>query len=909
MRPQSTPRPSPVAATVPTGQTEKAPLSTRASQEKQPEQQPHPAAPPAPPAAAAAAAATEPAMLQKVELVGSEDPRNWSPHVKWMYVALISLAGFISPMGSSIVVPGSRSLGHNYHLNPRLGMLKLLPVSFYVLGLGIGPFLLAPISELKGRKCVYLSSAWVFVVLNLASCFTQRSFVALNVVRFLAGAAGSAGPSLGAGSIADMFVPSERGKAQSLYALGPLLGPVVGNVVGAWVAQEVRSWRWLLGVLTICSFAIAVIFVFGLKETYQPVLLRWKREAILKEWQATHGLPLAADILSPGDGKNLQHGTEKQRRQRPNALTRLRRTLTMSSELKLKLRQAFSRPFRLLFFNPVCAIFSLYLGFCYGIIFLFLTQHPLLFEKREREDYKALLRAQLAEWGIDYEDVRGNTTFWREHGVYFPNPCRRQILDEIAADLPGPGGSFNLTDLPPDSDSGFGSGSGSGIFDSAFGSGSGQGVDSSTTGEVGRDPLPQLPNFGWSLGVSGLSYLGLGAGFLVSALINTFLQDRIYHRLAASEGRVGSILFRSPAEIEEITAARRVEGQAAAAPDSSLASTSVSSAPASDSTASSPRRGDADDDVERSAADAAAGRNRHPHEDEDDEDDDSPSEIGGSNWFDRRGSAVSTIPDMHTDGSRSEPDLPRLGVTPATSATRIPGARTLLHRNRSDPSLASRLDLGRAGGGLMAANQLLGVEGRRRRSSVLTVTESEQLAPVGGDKAVEIPTEKTKMEVAHEQQPSKTADAPAQPDPNPLSTLPTKPTKPSPKKGKPEYRLPLCLLGMCLLPLGLLCFGWSAQARTHWLLPLLGSFFTGMATILCFQTILVFLIDAFVPFSASAAACAVLVRSVLAAAFPLFAGRLYGRIGFGWGSSLLALVAILGIPVPIVLFRYGERLR
>ena len=93
------------------------------------------------------------------------------------------------------------------------------------------------------------------------------------------------------------------------------------------------------------------------------------------------------------------------------------------------------------------------------------------------------------------------------------------------------------------------------------------------------------------------------------------------------------------------------------------------------------------------------------------------------------------------------------------------------------------------------------------------------------------------------------------------------------------------------------------------MLPLLGSFLVGVGSILPFQAILVYLVDAFIPFSASATACAVLVRCILAAIFPLFSEKMFVALGFGWGSTLLALVSMLAIPVPIILFWRGERLR
>lgn len=96
------------------------------------------------------------------------------------------------------MVPGSGLLDREFHLNSRV--LSLLPVSFFVLGLGVGPFVLAPISELKGRQPVYITSSIIFVIFNIATAVSNNE-VSLYILRFLAGIAGSSGPSLGAGSI------------------------------------------------------------------------------------------------------------------------------------------------------------------------------------------------------------------------------------------------------------------------------------------------------------------------------------------------------------------------------------------------------------------------------------------------------------------------------------------------------------------------------------------------------------------------------------------------------------------------------------------------------------------------------------------------------------------------------------
>jgi hypothetical protein len=54
----------------------------------------------------------------------------------------------------------------------------------------------------------------------------------------------------------------------------------------------------------------------------------------------------------------------------------------------------------------------------------------------------------------------------------------------------------------------------------------------------------------------------------------------------------------------------------------------------------------------------------------------------------------------------------------------------------------------------------------------------------------------------------------------------------------------------------------------------------------------------------------VVLRSLAGFGFPLFAQAMYDRLGFGWGNSLLAFLAMgLGFPAPFVFWFYGQALR
>lgn len=61
---------------------------------------------------------------------------------------------------------------------------------------------------------------------------------------------------------------------------------------------------------------------------------------------------------------------------------------------------------------------------------------------------------------------------------------------------------------------------------------------------------------------------------------------------------------------------------------------------------------------------------------------------------------------------------------------------------------------------------------------------------------------------------------------------------------KPEYRLPLCCICGVFIPIGLFWYGWSAQAKVFWIIPILGTSLIGFANSLVFVSILVLSIHA-----------------------------------------------------------------
>lgn len=133
--------------------------------------------------------------------------------------------------------------------------------------------------------------------------------------------------------------------------------------------------------------------------------------------------------------------------------------------------------------------------------------------------------------------------------------------------------------------------------------------------------------------------------------------------------------------------------------------------------------------------------------------------------------------------------------------------------------------------------------------------------------------------------------------------------KASGKEIKPEVRMQLAPVGGLFLPAGLFIYGWTAQYRVHWIVPIIGMTIMGIGNMIALLSVMLYLIDCFNEFSASALAANTVVRSIGGGVLPLAGLSMFSALGIGWGSSLLGFIAVAMIPIPMLIVRYGEWLR
>ncbi|OWB57165.1 hypothetical protein B5S28_g3094 [[Candida] boidinii] len=127
---------------------------------------------------------------------------------------------------------------------------------------------------------------------------------------------------------------------------------------------------------------------------------------------------------------------------------------------------------------------------------------------------------------------------------------------------------------------------------------------------------------------------------------------------------------------------------------------------------------------------------------------------------------------------------------------------------------------------------------------------------------------------------------------------------------KPEYRLPLLIHAGYGCPMSLILFGFTAQYHVHWAVPAVATGLFAFFLIDVFQTIQNYLIDMNPRFAASTAAAAATFRSIFGFTFPLFAPSMYTALKYSWGNLMFGCIGfLLGIPFPLFVLKYGERLR
>jgi MFS family permease len=108
-----------------------------------------------------------------------------------------------STFGSSVYTPSYPEVSRHFDIS---AVAALVPLSVWTFGLGFGPLLGAPLSEMHGRKIVYMISTPISLLFTLGAGLST-TFAGMVICRFFGGVFGSPILAVGSGTIADIYPP------------------------------------------------------------------------------------------------------------------------------------------------------------------------------------------------------------------------------------------------------------------------------------------------------------------------------------------------------------------------------------------------------------------------------------------------------------------------------------------------------------------------------------------------------------------------------------------------------------------------------------------------------------------------------------------------------------------------------
>jgi MFS family permease len=208
-----------------------------------------------------------------LELVHAKDvhhPMHWPAWKRWGIILLYcSLQMFVTITSTSYI-------GAEYDIMQKWGgstQVVTLGQSMFIVGNAVGPAFMGPLSDIGGRKWVYVASITCYAILNFGTAYA-RNLPMLIIFMFLAGTAGSTALSNVAGTIADLFGDVDgAGQAMALFVVSANVGPSIGSPIGGWItANESLGLKWIFLINVLKELRFVTTMTFRIMFT-EPIVL------------------------------------------------------------------------------------------------------------------------------------------------------------------------------------------------------------------------------------------------------------------------------------------------------------------------------------------------------------------------------------------------------------------------------------------------------------------------------------------------------------------------------------------------------------------------------------------------------------------------------------------------------------
>ncbi|KAH8831422.1 vacuolar DHA amino acid exporter [Flagelloscypha sp. PMI_526] len=264
--------------------------------------------------AAEVLASTEPPPTLDIEHVAvKDDPRLWSESRKYLTLAIVAGGGLIAGLAGNIQNPAIEEIENA--LNASSAQISWT-ISLFILVQGVAPLFWTAVSEIFGRKIVYIVSLTIFCASSVVVA-TSRTIELLIAFRAIQAAGSSSVMAIGAATLSDCYDPHERGTKMGLYYIAPLLGPALAPILGGGLTTGF-NWRAPFWLLVIISGLSVLQFVFLFKETfrkersltYQKILKERMKERETKRMKERRSLGLDVRSATAEEPANRERDLE-----------------------------------------------------------------------------------------------------------------------------------------------------------------------------------------------------------------------------------------------------------------------------------------------------------------------------------------------------------------------------------------------------------------------------------------------------------------------------------------------------------------------------------------------------------------------------------------------------------------------
>ncbi|KAL9610163.1 MAG: hypothetical protein Q9167_005117 [Letrouitia subvulpina] len=303
------------------------------------------------------------AVPRSPDLRNYTSPFNWPDARKrytiWLSCAVTAATAYTAGSYS----PATEQLMRKWGVSQ---VAAYIGVTMFTTGFATAPMVLAPFSELNGRKPVFIATGILFVVCQLC-CALAQSYGGMLAARFFTGVGGSTFSTMVGGVVSDIYQARDRNQPMALFAGAAFFGTGLGPLCSGFIAQRLL-WRWVFYVQVMADGLLILLVICFFKETRGSVLLS-RKARLLNEWYAERealGL-VGFEILTDNDVKVSQRIRWKVKADEE------RETLAKMIGISVY------RPFHLLATEPVVFFFSLWVAFSWAVLYLTFLSIPLVF--------------------------------------------------------------------------------------------------------------------------------------------------------------------------------------------------------------------------------------------------------------------------------------------------------------------------------------------------------------------------------------------------------------------------------------------------------------------------------------------------------------------------------------------------